>query len=94
MSKTVVTTYYGREPGERMVKHSYTDQWEQVDVDCPHCRGEQVWREVGEGDYYEGQKHMCTGCGSWFYYKGYELINKDPYDTNYQTLQQLRGKDV
>lgn len=95
MSKMIKTTYYHTNllDGDMVETHSYTTPWEPTTVTCPRCKSIQVWCESGEGDYYDGPKYMCTECGSWFYYKGYELINEDPYDVNYQTLQQLRDNN-
>lgn len=91
--KMIKTTYYALQGEDKVFSHSHTNEWKLTDVLCPCCGDTRVWCDSGPMDYYDGPKHMCVHCGSWFFYKGYAPINEDPYDVNYQTLLQLRKND-
>lgn len=42
--------------------HSYPETWEWTTFHCPNCGRQEVWREHGEGDYYQGPSHLCIAC--------------------------------
>ena len=44
--------------------HSYSEVWEPLEIYCPECGKQRVWREMGEGDYYVGPSYLCAGCGA------------------------------
>lgn len=94
MSKTVKITYYRNKGGAKVVGHSLTKEWERSEYHCVGCGGSNVWCEEGPGDYYEGPEHMCEDCGEYWNFNGSSSPEDSKYDVKYQTLQQLRGKDV
>lgn len=46
--------------------HHYFEEYEKSDLYCPNCGENEVWEEMGDGDYYVGNDHACVGCGFIF----------------------------
>ena len=40
---------------------------ETTDYFCPKCGVKDVYRDIGEGDYYSGPDHICKSCKSVFH---------------------------
>lgn len=50
-----------------MYSHSEREEtWQESDFFCPSCGSKEVWEEVGAGDFYVGNQHICTSCNSTF----------------------------
>jgi len=46
--------------------HSFSEPWESTDYFCPICGQRKVWARRDGGDYYVGEKYLCSVCGdSW-----------------------------
>ena len=46
--------------------HHYFQEYEKSELYCPNCGKKEVWEEQGFGDYYKGNKYVCTDCGFMF----------------------------
>lgn len=46
--------------------HRIDESWIPAVVHCPSCGSSEVMVEDGPGDYYDGEKHVCLKCGSYF----------------------------
>jgi predicted RNA-binding Zn-ribbon protein involved in translation (DUF1610 family) len=68
--------------------HSYKEQWETVRCFCPNCGGSEVWRELGGGDYYVGELHMCWRCGAEFHLPNGANV---PHEKNWQAKQRIEA---
>ena len=42
--------------------HHYIEEYAKTQYYCPNCGKQEVWNEVGEGDYYLGSDYVCTEC--------------------------------
>lgn len=47
--------------------HTYKYNIHKQDLFCPICGEKDVWREEGEGDYYQGGSYYCLSCSSRHY---------------------------
>ena len=88
MKKTFDVLYYSQRSGEeRQFSHKYSENWAKTPLYCPGCGATEVWCSGGGGDYYVGEQHICTGCGSMFYLpNGLSAANGDQ---DAQRLKQL-----
>ena len=68
MKKDIEVLYYQQQAGEeRKFSHKYTEPWEKTELFCPRCGKHEVWFCNNGGDYYVGEKHICTACKGVFY---------------------------
>lgn len=44
--------------------HSHDEPWAKTVYFCMICGDKAVWFRDDGGDYYQGEQHMCTSCGS------------------------------
>lgn len=68
-------------------KHHYIEEYERVDLFCPHCGQQKVWEEQSRGDYYCGPNYLCESCGSAFTLQGPDLPNEPRM---FKQIEQLR----
>lgn len=70
----------------RYLRHTSRADYEPLpDMHCPACGGRSVWHDMGAGDYYVGETHVCVGCRSTWTMQG-------PYDGdgyNAQIIDQI-----
>lgn len=65
--KTFDVNYFQHKPGgERTFSHKHSETWTKDSAFCPHCGKQEVWTEVGDGDYYAGPNFACVACGAIF----------------------------
>jgi predicted RNA-binding Zn-ribbon protein involved in translation (DUF1610 family) len=50
--------------------HTISEEWKECELFCPNCGLKKVWKEQGQGDYYQGPEHICAGCGNQFSIQG------------------------
>ena len=64
--------------------HHIEEIWERLPhLYCPLCGWQNVWHENDPGDYYVGEKHMCSSCGAGWYL---------PEGVNHDELNDPQGK--
>lgn len=69
--------------------HHYTEEWGLTELYCPNCGATSaVWAESGPGDYYLGERHLCTHCGRGFTIQG-PYVTEQPNKQG--ILDQLRS---
>lgn len=58
------------------------ETWEtDGDLHCPGCGKREVWTNPGRDDYYQGEPHLCLGCGSVFYMPVSPHTDEDFFDS-------------
>jgi len=72
------------------LSHSYDSIWGKTDLHCLNCGSSGLYAE-NEGDYYQGETHICLDCGYYF------NLPCDPSDGNEdeqkkQILKHLRSE--
>lgn len=68
MEKRFDVVYYSRRHGdERKPSHKYSEHWSKTELYCPRCAKNEVWCRDDGGDYYIGEKYICTACKGTFY---------------------------
>lgn len=71
--------------------HSRTSKWAREDMFCSYCgvKGK-VWSEQGCGDYYDGNRYVCTNCGSTAYEP---MMYPEKTDDLLQIYDQLKDEE-
>jgi len=59
--------YFSQASGQKEFSHKYNEDWMKTELFCPECGNHSVWRENGAGDYYVGERYLCTSCRMGFY---------------------------
>lgn len=44
--------------------HYYEEEFVKNNMFCPLCGQQSLWRQKGEGDYYNGVDYVCINCGA------------------------------
>ncbi len=44
----------------------YGNDLEESDIMCPNCTKDNVYNDIGDGDYYEGVTYYCLSCNFSF----------------------------
>jgi predicted RNA-binding Zn-ribbon protein involved in translation (DUF1610 family) len=64
--------------GNFIESHRYEIELEkQDDLFCPNCGKKKVYREMDEGDYYQGPDYYCISCKCNFTMPSFGEMNKD-----------------
>ena len=70
--------------------HKYNRTYEKCDLFCPNCGKQEVWEELGSGDYYQGVTYLCIACNN-----SHSLDNTccefDKDSVNYSVVRQILG---
>jgi hypothetical protein len=74
----------GRGPGYEF-SHSYPETWEKIDMYCPNCGKQEVWKEDSAGDYYVGEGFMCVACEN-------EWTIQGPHDAKNKRISMSQGQ--
>lgn len=45
----------------------HSEKWDKLNLFCPNCGKQGVWRKRETGDYYLGEDHVCIECDNEFY---------------------------
>ena len=73
--------------------HSYDEVWEPLEIYCPECGEQRVWRDTSEGDYYVGPTYLCSACGACgqILFDGARCSGSGEDDYNQQRLVAIRA---
>src|ERR1700684_966615 len=82
----------GRGPGYEF-SHSSPETWEKIDMYCPACGKQEVWKEDSAGDYYVGEGYICAACEREWTIQGLQdAKNKNiSYSQGQQRLDAIRS---
>lgn len=78
---TVINEYPG--------SHHYLQTYEKTDLYCAKCGKQEVWDQLGPGDYYVGNESYCLACGFGCFYLGGPKEVKDQNELG--IIEQLRS---
>lgn len=57
---------------QQYTEHYYDEDYVRAEaLFCPCCGAKGLWRQAGDGDYYQGPEYICAECAKSFATQGF-----------------------